>query len=551
MNHFICCMLLLAYFLHQSVHATPPSCESISSGPRAQAPLCPSNGSTLLDDSYPAQAYVVSSGGYSPDREGASEMPSNFIYELFVSHNFSDMPAVFIPANGESFSQISTALRSRLAAEGKNADQINQLLDRLVHIDAGNYTWQQDHFESFIEPSTGNPVLRHVESYGRYDTDGAVLAAMSASGLSCGTTVGPVLQNIESDDNELRLMHGGTSQMGGNIEGLPGGLCMVGNTQAPAYTAQFCSGEENRVEVRTDWLTVGHADEIIKAIPRNPRTGNCPYTFMFASPRKALELMNASPNEAVIDFGDVVASPSETYRERMRNRIEGYLLDEHGIFNANGRILCDIYLSQNPLSIPEESGEEGRGEQTFLNFRNIFFSDAIAGLKLVTMVSSTPEENACLANIMSLAAITNRQFVTEFNRQYGEYNTLVQQIMDQEKQDIRSHYPHCPSANFVDVPNLFYGQTVEGSDPLELAVGTGESFFPNPTNGVRAHNSMIFSHTHNSSFQRYLNRPTTLGGLNARFVDTWNYAHLGSGNLHCSTHTITYCQPNSTTEGTP
>lgn len=32
-------------------------------------------------------------------------------------------------------------------------------------------------------------------------------------------------------------------------------------------------------------------------------------------------------------------------------------------------------------------------------------------------------------------------------------------------------------------------------------------------------------------------------GLKSEFVDTFDYAHEGQGNLHCSTNTIHVCNP--------
>jgi hypothetical protein len=568
-NRALAFTALMAFSTVLKLQATV-TCNDVTSGSRASAPVCPTNGNTMLDDTYPAQAYVVSHGAYS-DSATAHEMPANFVFALFESHNFTDMPAIFVPTTDDSFTEIVEGVRQRLVEAGRNPPEVDAMLERMVQIPASPYTWQQDHFESFVNPSTGNPVLRHVESYGRYDRKGEVLDSIANSGLACGTNHGLHLTRpdysspsvINELSGDIRMRHEGTSQMGGNIEALPGGYCMVGNTQATEYTRQFCGPDSNRVTVRTDWLEVGHADEIIKALPRVPRTGPCPYTFMFASPRKAEELMRAQAGIPVVDFGDISLTPAESYQDRLRAQAYEYFTASDDYFNSRGRMFCELYLKRvaprrgvtpgtSPTTVPE-------AETTYLNLQNLFLDKAHAQEELSVAIdivkdanTERPDYDYCLNNITELLTITNGEFIQGWNEDsnYQAYNQEVQRVMDQEKAQIRARYPACGDANFVDVPNLFYGEFVKGVEPPQLDVGTGASMFPNPTNGVRAHNSMIFSDPHNSAFREYLSG-SAIGGLQARFVDTWNYAHLGSGNLHCSTHTIRYCRPAPAAGGTP
>ena len=54
---------------------------------------------------------------------------------------------------------------------------------------------------------------------------------------------------------------------------------------------------------------------------------------------------------------------------------------------------------------------------------------------------------------------------------------------------------------------------------------------------------MIFSDTENGAYNDYLKNEMEKRGINYSSVRTWDYAHLGQGNLHCSSHTIPYCRP--------
>ena len=107
--------------------------------------------------------------------------------------------------------------------------------------------------------------------------------------------------------------------------------------------------------------------------------------------------------------------------------------------------------------------------------------------------------------------------------------------------------PQCKKHfSFIDVPNIFYGGlTVEAADGTRLPKkgGTGASLLPNPTNGVLSNKTMIFSDPQNNAFRNYMDKQMKSKGLKNNYIDTWEYAHIGDGNLHCSSHSINSCRP--------
>lgn len=127
------------------------------------------------------------------------------------------------------------------------------------------------------------------------------------------------------------------------------------------------------------------------------------------------------------------------------------------------------------------------------------------------------------------------------------YNELVQSHMDNLKIEIqaklKNKLPRC-SIEFIEAPDLFFGgQVVHGRNGKELPNGMGLSILPNPTNAISINDTVISPDPSNAAFKLYLEKEYRKKGLNPEFVDTFDYAHQGEGNLHCSTNTIHICRP--------
>lgn len=76
---------------------------------------------------------------------------------------------------------------------------------------------------------------------------------------------------------------------GGNIDHLFAENIMIGDSSSPELRNYFESKNINVVTVSTDWLNVGHADEVILPLPA---VGKCPLAVAYASPFKALQLLS-------------------------------------------------------------------------------------------------------------------------------------------------------------------------------------------------------------------------------------------------------------------
>jgi hypothetical protein len=511
----------------------------------SNAPNCPTTGSTLLNDTFPAAAHVIS---IAPHRstETSTQLPANFVLGVLESYNFQQTaPSIIIPSRRVDYDQLITDLRARIAAS--NGRIPPSILNKVIYADSANYTWQQDYFESFFDPRTGRPVLRQIDSYIR--ERGTLSLSAVGSHLSCAVSEGPRLSSFMGPAPMAgRSFSGG--EMGGNIEGLPAGMCLVGNNQSRDFAQQFCGSPENVVQIDTSWLSVGHVDEIVKVVPaRYPEApSECNFSIMIASPAKALELLStpSTLNQSFLLPTSLNASTSEAQRSNFR-RSRTML--------GPGHVFCDLFFENIQPSRPasQESSGRRRGTQAFFQKLSLSIIDsAFATGEVVggeSAVGAIRDMAICERNIDS---ITNLEFRDAFNnsRALVEYNRLVQEKMDAIEREILgrvfARLPQCQAfVKVVKVPDLFYGHTTENHDgsfslPIE---GNGGSLLPNPTNSVIANNTILYSDPQNAIFRDYLQQESALLGLNSSFLDTWDYSHLGDGNLHCSSHTIPYCNP--------
>lgn len=499
---------------------------------------CPTNGSTLLDDTYPVNTFVISMAPFQ-SRAGLRErakknVPKEFILKILESYKYSETsPNFVIPVDRASFEELQDELRQTIAASGGKIPE--KILDKIVQAEpARNWTWQQDYFESFVDPATGRPVLRNIQNYYR-GTSGQDSSLISTAMNSCGVTQGPELASSSFSS--------GNGEMGGNIEGLPGGLCLTGDNQSMEFAKQYCGSEDNIVRIESSWLRVGHVDEIVKVIPSN-RPGvppECNFSLMFASPKKALELMG-EPRVANHTFfsGDFLSEGAS--EEELRN------FRTSRQQSRPGARLCSLYNSLPATSPGTPGGTPGKGNSTPSKANKAFY-------KIKSMI--LPHAYAQATTSCNLDVMTNSQLKSaiEQNAELMAFNESVQNAMDRAKQKILdkiySKLPHCRQyESIIEAPNLFYGNVATKPDgsydtSRMLTNAAGSSFVPNPTNSVVANKDILFPDPQNESFRSYLQGELKKGGIGAKFLDTWDYAHIGDGNIHCSSHSIPYCSPAS------
>jgi hypothetical protein len=198
----------------------------------ANFPPCPPSGSALLDETYPLVGMVVSDQTQSDS--GGNEFTSDFV-EKVLKASGDRPPILLLPVSETTFTKVA----ARIAQTAKNEKQKNQWLQSIRKVPMRSFTWQQDYFESFTSLK-GEVILRSVNNYRKEENlvppDATLKLAESAG--TCGFKVGKPLQTKDAEPV--------AGAFGGNIESLPGGICMVGDDHFESekdwsnYVRQFC-----------------------------------------------------------------------------------------------------------------------------------------------------------------------------------------------------------------------------------------------------------------------------------------------------------------------
>lgn len=518
------------------------------------APLCPDSGSTLLDETYPTQAFVISN---APQRRGlqSNKVTSAYISAIAKSYDYESMPQVFVPvSSAEEMSSIVADIKVNLTAKKVSPEKIEKILTQITHVATRKYTWQQDYFESFVDLKTGKPVLREFESYvsSRPETSGAV-AKIQQAGKTCDISEGEKLRdyhmggaNNKSNEGEASF---GSGEMGGNVEGAPGGFCLTGNNQSKKLASTYCGKEENVIQLQTSWLQVGHVDEIFKIIPSqfsDGRPKECQFSLFAASPRKALELMDASngKRQPFNSFSPRLSNEELTEVKRSRAR------DGNGSYG--NRIICgyiknairDGSFLPTPARPTQTPG--GGAKQVFLNF---IMAESYAGMVRSGVDRATEAPFNCEDYIDQIPNENIHQAILK-DEKLIKLNNQIQDSIDKDKELIKNkilaRLPQCGKYfDILDAPDLFYGSApIEKDGKLQLPnPGDINSFMPNPTNSVLMNKTILLSESGNPSFDNYVEQELSKRKIKTEKIDTWDYAHVGQGNIHCSSHSIPLCKP--------
>ena len=235
-------------------------------------PRCQDQGNTFLPLSPldEARTLIV---GYHRDSEDFIEDLARALLEEEAARGIRLL--VLVPAG--QLARTRKALDARTAARRLLAQR---RLDLRSAANPNN-TWLQDAMEIGWSPATGSPLLYDLP---HFESDRA--------GQSLASTCG--LDRIDPAANRSDISRDRSQNHGGNWEGLPGGLVMTLHGATPALIDDFTRQSPNisRIELRAEWLEVGHIDELfsIVPIPADGRADACAFALAAASPALALKL---------------------------------------------------------------------------------------------------------------------------------------------------------------------------------------------------------------------------------------------------------------------
>ncbi len=291
-------------------------------------------------------------------------------------------------------------------------------------------------------------------------------------------------------------------------------------------------------------MQVGHVDEILKVVRdrRNipGRPAECAFNIFAADTNLGKELLQR---------------PEFSNRNAITLNLAADIKDTDayaGTFSTpGGEFLCDAVREAGD-SIQPQSPPGSKVLQSMVRF---VFPEA----------NAIDVDAAQLRCINGVNNVTNSQLWNAMKDRapFLEYNALIQAAMDRSKRKmydkILERLPQCRpffpdiASMFTPVPNLFsispasetgsHVTSINGNRELVIGLSGANSLFPNPTNSIMMNNTLIFPGPVTTPYKSYLEEQTRRLGLTPSSVDTWDYAHTGQGNIHCSSHSIPYCSP--------
>lgn len=508
-------LISLICFISISIVGRPAQAQQASFCPTwiqdPSVPECPQSDNTILDETYPALGHVISDDPMvrSPSSE---DFPVQVAMQILMASG-ERVPILFLATSQVTFER----LRQRILDTTQSLPQYWRFRDRwlaaMVSVDA-RYRWQQDYFESFYNRQTGLPVLREVRDYGRAGNSFSQLVSAAQRSLSCLSPSGNNATTANFVGEALPPLSASRyiftrSAMGGNVEGLPGGFCLHGNTRGwDDFGQYYCGSRDNEVSVDASWLWIEHVDEFMSVLPhpRSARSENqeCPFAIQITSPVLALRLLEERPQDRFFNFFTGTQQ-----------------VDAAGINQSR----TNFDLIQKVCRALRRGS---RARPTW-------------GL---AQLDCTRAE--------ALVGLTNSQVATLFrsDRDLSTLNRLVQEKIEETKVILRlrlqSRFNSC-TIRFVDVPALFIGgetdPTFENPSLATLPYGGATSLLPPAPNALVAENTVLVPHPQNDAFANYLTRVYSELGIQTVFIDSFDYGHVDGGNIHCVTHSLRVCRP--------
>ncbi len=590
----VACSFFIQILFITSVYGQNEFCEAFQAIQSA-APACPEGtGQMILSETYPAGAFVFSdTGGETYLRElirsvvrsyeAGAPMPA--LVFLGEPHRAALMRNIL----GEEVSKHFIGEERSLAAAQWQKQVVHVRTNAMIRVN-----WNQDYFQSVASTSTGLPVFREVEGY--FGDSRNPSRDISNALAACGVTQGRRIGSLGWTES---------GYYGGNLEAAPG-LCIVGSdhlesNQLTDLKEQICGGQAS-VVAPTDFLNVGHTDEIFKTIP-NGGSPPCNFDFLISSPETALQELKKAPDQPFIEIPEAGFSYDEarnitasdlfsmgSYNEFCSEHIRLTGSGANSNDDSSGReesppprrkkgvsSLFDLFerawaQNGNAGDQTQSGGKSLRArieqlikqvggvenlpyilEKYYLNLdspeiREVDVRTALEEVEQASLALLTESE------IKKCKAMTNAEAREVFLRGqingvpikdfYDAVTDRLQVFRQEVESKLRQKFPQC-NPKWIEVPQLFWGEPgTEKDDILKYAYAT--NLLPAPSNAVSLGQSLIFSDTYNSAFNDYLKKAVE-GRSEAQFVNAF-HAQIMGGNLHCSTQAIRVCRPSKNRE---
>ncbi len=513
-------------------------------------PLCPESGD-ILPPWYPAAAITIAEDFslWSPEAERAfgtdrKQLLADTV-EKFWKAQPGKPPQVFLngsPATREWL--IKELARRGLAKSDAIAKGITLNPDM---VQTHPWTWQQDMFQESFDAASGRPIMREITPYFGRGTKRIARTTIARMQQQCGLKPAPSIHYSAPPQSGFA---------GGNIEGFPGGLCVVGSSDlsrkaVSEYFPLACGEKSKIVEIDTGYLSPGHVDEFVAVVPNRKKEGSCAFAILVASPLKAVDVLQAEPEKRA--FHVKGASTAE-----LENRIEAHggwtkvCSLHHQIQKsrspekrkrANDKTVSSLGSSRrSPAS--DSEGLEKRRAALLSELRKRIGRELMIDQKFDESLPRNYFRKDCAE--MTNADVLNTMSVDEGRRYPAwDFNMTVEaaqmgnvQVL---REAIQKQIPGC-NPEIIAVPQIFQGKTLPVSGSPFSVPRSGSALNPPPTNGVLIGNRYFMPDPMNESMREYNRKVFEKLGLELEFVDTYSL-HRAYGNLHCATNVARYCRP--------
>lgn len=431
-------------------------------------PLCPAGGG-VLSEIYPARMAFVSTDIGGPD------FAANVAREVMGSQ--ASRPPVIVvtapPIHCEQVREkVSQSAPPQYRETWANNIECNSRGKR--------WNWQQDFAQGYVR-SNGTPFVRFNNQY--YDgRESNAFRGLPEIVQNCGF------------ESETADMGSTNAEMGGNIEGMPPDICVLGDNVASADRNRLCDNAD-KVIAPTDYMAVGHVDEIMKTI-KTEGSPPCNFKILVGSIDLGKSLLAGQTNPQFIPRPNELTSNicKEGLKEARNNSRPAP--HRSGTVTLNWLLFGGKTMPSHAGATPLNPAEPDSGP-----------------------VTCTPQE-----------------FLRGVDQLYGDLNNGISEKLNNFANALtnkmRSKNPQC--GNVVErVPMLFQGTHGQND---------AQSIFPNPTNSLSVNRSLIYSDPNNAIYDNYLADITSNMGLRKRNINT-DSQHALMGNLHCSTNLLRYCRP--------
>jgi hypothetical protein len=455
----------------------------------SSVPLCPVN--ELLSEQFPIAVVTVSAK--------APIFAADYIERVFEAQSES-LPLVYLTGTQENLDLIKRYLRARVnTTPGKAERWIQQL--RLSG--PSDFPWHQDYFESFHNPRTGMPTLRRIDADARVPSDLFQNVSQQMLQDCKGIEIG----------EELRSPTQVSGMKGGNLEAADD-LCIIGRDSFPSdrefldYSKNVC-GRGKFIRAPTEFLAVGHVDEIYKTIPIPGKSPPCNFAIAIASPERGLRILQENPSSQAFS----------------RSFVEEDTKNE----NMGLRMICGYFDLQYNY---RRQVQPNRG-RTFLQILLSDYAFAANPPSLETANEQTRETRSCLS-------MTNGELyqIISSNPELRNLNQEIQVNMNLFKEELIEHFKQKCQGNappVIEIPQIFDGAE-------NFSTSRALSIFPNLSNGEYVNGTYIMPAAVNSEYQKDFQSQLQALGIATPVIDTTDL-HAARGNLHCATHAIRYCRP--------